>query len=237
MIIDPQKIEEKKLIELISPKGKKILEIGCGQGDMAIILAPLCHQYIGIDVDQNSITKAQKIAKNISNLTFFVRSGDQTKLQDESIDTVLMHFCLHEVPLQKQGLVLMEIHRVLKNHGQLLIVDPTEPPGQVQSLFNAGYQFSFFHHSTVVKHSIKVISQAISKKLYKVKEKIRLKIDFSFKDLEELQNFIQNDFGEIDWNSKNQKILVNKLLKITKNKTKNINLIDDLTITNLIKTN
>jgi ubiquinone/menaquinone biosynthesis C-methylase UbiE len=235
MIIDPQKIEERKLVELINPKGKTILEIGCGQGDVATMLAPLCHQYVGIDVDKKSITKAKIAAKNISNLTFFVKSGNQTGFKPETFDTVLMHFCLHEIPLQIQGQTIKEIHRVLKDKGQLLIVDPTEPPGQVQSLYNAGYEFSFFDHSTVVKHSIKVISQAISKKLYKVKEKIRLKIDYSFKDLKELQNFIQSDFNEVDWNFKNQKILTNKLLKITKNKTKNINLIDDLIINNLIK--
>jgi hypothetical protein len=102
-------------------------------------------------------------------------------------------------------------------------------------LYNVGYKFLFFDHSTVVKHSIDVIQQSISANLYKVIKKSRLKIDFSFKDLEELQNLIQNDFFEIVWDSVNRKKLTNELLKITKNTTKDITLIDDLTITNLVK--
>lgn len=235
MIIDQNKLEEKKIIELINPKNKIVLEIGCGNGNVAKFLAPLCSQYIGIDVDRRAINQAKKNTKSLPNISFLVRSGDNTKFKDRSFDTVLMHLCLHEIPPQIQGLVLREIHRVLKDKGQLLIIDPTEPPGQVQSLYNVGYKFLFFDHSTVVKHSIDVIQQSISANLYKVIKKSRLKIDFSFKDLEELQNLIQNDFYEINWDLKNKKILTNELLKITKNKTKDIILIDDLTITNLVK--
>jgi ubiquinone/menaquinone biosynthesis C-methylase UbiE len=233
MIIDKNNLENKTLIDLIQPQNKIILEIGCGKGDIAKFLSPLCHQYIGIDVDKNALNKAKK---NISkNLNFYLRSGEDTKLVDNSIDTVLMHLCLHEVPPQKQGQVLQEIHRVLKSKGQLLIIDPTEPPGQVQSLYNIGYKFLFFDHSTVVKHSIKVIKQAVSAGLFKIKIKSRLKIDFTYDNLKELQNLIQNDFFEITWNPQNKNILINELLKLTKNKTENITLIDDLTINNLIK--
>lgn len=235
MIIDSKKIEEKKIVKLVNPKNKIVLEIGCGKGNVAKFLAPLCSQYIGIDIDKKVINQAKKNTKSLPSISFFVRSGDNTKFKDKSFDTVLMHLCLHEIPPQIQGLVLREIHRILKDKGQLLVFDPTEPPGQVQSLYNVGYKFLFFDHSTVVKHSINVIQQAISANFYKVINKSRLKIDFSFKDLEELQNLIQNDFFEIVWDSINRKKLTNELLKITKNTTKDITLIDDLTITNLVK--
>jgi ubiquinone/menaquinone biosynthesis C-methylase UbiE len=233
MIIDKNNLEKKILIDLIKPQNKIILEIGCGDGTIARFFPPLCHQYIGIDVDQDALNRAKK---NIfPNLNFYLRSGENTQLKKNSIDTVLMHFCLHEVPPQKQGLVLQEIHRVLKPNGQLLIVDPTEPSGQVQSLFNLGYKLYFFDHSTVVKHSIKVIKQVLSANLYKTKRNFNLNIDYSFDNLQELQNFIQDDFNEVNWNPQNKKILISELLKITKNKIKNITLIDDLTITSLIK--
>lgn len=233
MIIDSKNIEKAKLIELINPKNKKILEIGCGDGTIAKYISPLCQKYIGIDVDKNVLNKAKK---NVSkNLTFYLRSGEDTQLVNDSIDTVLMHLCLHEVSPQKQGLVLQEIHRVLKPKGQLLIIDPTQPPGQVQSLYNIGYKFLFFDHSTVVKHSIKTIKQAVSVGLFKTKRKFRLKIDFFYDNLKELQNLIQNDFYEVTWESSKQKKLIDELLKLTKNKTENITLFDDLTITNLIK--
>ena len=236
MIIDPKKIEEKKLIELISPKNKTILEIGCGQGDIAGILAPLCKQYIGIDVDQNSINQDQKLTSKSTNLTFYVKSGDQTEFDNETFDTVLMHLCLHEVPPQKQGLVLQEVHRILKKNGQLLIIDPTEPAGQVQSIFNVGYQnFWFFHHSTVVQHSIEVIKQAVANGLYQPKQTSQLKIEFIFKDFDEIFNFVKDGFQDVNWHQKNLDILKTDLIKITGNSNGAITLIDDLTITNLIK--
>lgn len=233
MIIDKNNLEIKTLIDLIRPQNKIILEIGCGKGDIAKSLSSLCQKYIGIDIDQDALKKAKK---NIfPNLNFYLRPGENTQLASNSIDTVLMHLCLHEVPPQKQGQVLQEVHRVLKSKGQLLIVDPTEPPGQVQSLYNIGYKFLFFDHSTVVRHSIKVIKQAVSAGLFKIKRKFHLKIDFSYDNLKELQNLIQNDFYEVTWNPQNKKKLIDKLLKLTKTKNKNITLIDDLTITNLIK--
>jgi ubiquinone/menaquinone biosynthesis C-methylase UbiE len=235
MIIDKNKLENKTLIELIQPQNKNILEIGCGDGTIAKLLSPLCQKYIGIDVDKDAINKANK-NNSEKNLVFFVRSGEDTEIPNNSIDTVLMHFCLHEVPPQKQGLVLKEVHRILKNKGQLLIIDPSEPVGEVQSLYNIAYKnFLFFNHSTVVKHAQKVIKQILSKNLYKTKKISNLKIEYFFDDLQELQNFIQSDFNEVNWNSENKKILVDGLLKITKNKTENITLIDDLTVTNLIK--
>lgn len=236
MIIDPQKIEEKKLTQLITPKNKKILEIGCGQGDIAIKIAPLCHRYIGIDVDKKSINQAKTAAKNVSNLTFFNKSGDKTGFKSETFDSVLMHLCLHEVPPQKQGLVLQEVHRLLKKNGQLIIVDPTEPAGQVQSIFNVGYQnFWFFHHSAVVQHSIEVIKQAITNGLYQPKDTVRLKVEFLFKNFNEVFSFVKDSFNEIIWNQQNINLLKNDLLKITGKQKQNIVLIDDLTITNLIK--
>lgn len=236
MIIDPQKTEAKKLIQLINPQGKTILEIGCGQGGIATMLAPLCHQYIGIDVAKKSITQAKKATKSLSNLTFFVKSGDQTDFQPETFDTVLMHLCLHEVPPQKQGLVLQEAHRLLKKEGQLLIIDPSQPPGQVQAIFNVGYQnFWFFHHSAVVQHSIEVIQQAITNGLYQAKQISRLKIKFIFKNFDEVFNFVKDSFSQVEWHQQNLDILKRDLLKITGQQKQNITLIDDLTITNLTK--
>ena len=236
MIIDKNNSEKKILIDLIQPENKIILEIGCGDGTIAKHISPLCQKYIGIDVNKNIIAKAKKNNKN-KNLIFNQTSSKNIKFPNNSFDTVLMHLCFHEIAVQKQGLVLQEINRVLKKGGQLLIIDPTEPPDQVQQIFNVAYKnFQYFDHSIVVKHSIWSIKESIFNKLFKINKLSTYKVDWKFNDFKELIDFIISCSKEIIWDKNNKQFLEKELIKIAKpkNKTNAIIIYDSLTINNLI---
>ncbi|MPM33255.1 Ubiquinone/menaquinone biosynthesis C-methyltransferase UbiE [bioreactor metagenome] len=240
MIIDSKNIEEAKLIELANPKNKEILEIGCGSGRQAFLLAPFCTKYVATDTNNDVIkSNKSKITKKLSKkLEFSVANGEKLPYSSNSFDTVLMTLCLHEIPIQKQGIVLQEIHRVLKNKGQLLIIDPTEPPDQVQSAFNVVYDnFQFFDHSTVVKHSMWAIKKAISNNLFKINKLSTYKLDWKFDNLKEFVDFIIDCSKDINWDKNKRQFLEKELIKIAKIKNINNSVIiyDGLTVNNLIK--
>jgi len=239
MIIDSKKIEGKKLIDLINPKDKNILEIGCGQGRQAFLLAPLSSKYIAIDTNKKSILTAKnKLTKELEKkLEFSIANGENIPYPKDNFDTVLMILCFHEISVQKQGLVLQEINRVLKKNGQLIIIDPTQPANQVQSIFNIVYNnFQYFDHSVVVKHSIWSLKKAISNRLFKLKRKSQYKIDWKFNNLKELVDFVINCSSEISWNKNKISFLEKELTKLIKIKDKNNSLTiwDGLTVNDLI---
>jgi SAM-dependent methyltransferase len=148
-----------------------------------------------------------------------------------------MILCFHEISVQKQGLVLQEINRVLKKNGQLIIIDPSQPADQVQAMFNIVYKnFQYFNHSAVVKHSIWSLKKAISNGLFKLKKKSQYKIDWKFDNLKELIDFVISCSPEISWNKNKISFLEKELTKLIKIKDKNDSLTvwDGLTVNDLI---
>ncbi|UMX48457.1 MAG: class I SAM-dependent methyltransferase [Candidatus Nealsonbacteria bacterium DGGOD1a] len=105
MIIDRQKKEEGILVNLIKPQGKRIFEIGCGEGRASLMLAKYAEHYIAIDNDINVINKAisQVTTELKDKIDFKVGSATKILLPDKSVDTVFMLLSFHEIALQKQG--------------------------------------------------------------------------------------------------------------------------------------
>lgn len=57
MMVDYQKKEEDILVGLVKPQGKRILEVGCGEGRASFMLAKYAEHYVAIDNDGNQINK------------------------------------------------------------------------------------------------------------------------------------------------------------------------------------
>jgi ubiquinone/menaquinone biosynthesis C-methylase UbiE len=56
---DPTGTEARALAELADFKGKRVLEIGCGNGRMTFLYAEQAREVLGIDVDEESIREAR----------------------------------------------------------------------------------------------------------------------------------------------------------------------------------
>jgi len=70
--------------------GKQVMDLGCGTGIFAIGAALLgAEQVIGVDVDKNSIEKADRVAKK-NHLDIEFRCSDISLITD-SVDTVVMN--------------------------------------------------------------------------------------------------------------------------------------------------
>lgn len=104
-----------------------VLDVGCGTGTLAIIArervgAP--GRVAGIDPSAQMIARArQKAERSGLPVDFQVGVIEHLTFPDQSFDVVLSTFMMHHLPddLKRQGLV--EVARVLKPEGRLLILD------------------------------------------------------------------------------------------------------------------
>lgn len=117
----------KRLLEMVNInnlKGKKLLDVGCGNGQYSVLFAMFGADVYGVDITPVGINIAKKIAKenNISsNCHFSVQNATSLKFKNEKFDIVVMHEVLHH--LIKYPGVKEEILRVLKIGGILVCAE------------------------------------------------------------------------------------------------------------------
>lgn len=108
-----------KLSSLIYPSAKTLLDMGCGEGYFTRGIAtgfPGADIY-AIDIAKAGIAMAAKSAKQLPNIVNVVASNFDLPLQNQSMDVILRLLA----PSKES-----ELQRVLKPHGELLIVIPGE---------------------------------------------------------------------------------------------------------------
>lgn len=113
------KITEKAFERMTIPKGAKILEIGCGEGDTIAYLREKGYDVTGIDINIEAVRKAKE-----KNPGADIRFGDGEWLEDFSsytFDCVVMECVLSLINIPDEA--LHEIYCVLKKGGKLFISD------------------------------------------------------------------------------------------------------------------
>jgi 2-polyprenyl-3-methyl-5-hydroxy-6-metoxy-1,4-benzoquinol methylase len=97
------------------PKSGKIIDFGCGQGQIAYFLSrQLNRQVIGIDANYKRLPKYTQ-----KNLTF--KKADITKLSIEKINGAVLSDVLHHLSLKNQNKLLEKIYKNLEKNGVLII--------------------------------------------------------------------------------------------------------------------
>jgi ubiquinone/menaquinone biosynthesis C-methylase UbiE len=242
MIVDLQNREEGILVGLIKPKGKRILEIGCGEGRVSFLLAKHAENYLAIDSSVSSINKAisQITPKLKKRIDFEVAFAAKLPLPAQSVDVVFMMFSFHEISVQEQGIVLIESLRVLKSGGKIIIVDPEAVPvGSVMELDCAVHsKLKYFDHSVIVNHSKQVIKKIVNDFDLEVANE-RYDINWQFDDFGDLKNSIIADFPEINWDNGKRIIVADIIRGIIKDKefAKPIIIPDHMEVTIISKKN
>jgi len=117
-----ENIEDYLPHDLIRP-GRRLLDVGCGPGHVAGMIARRYPDLdlVGVDLSDRMIAKANRDFGGLSNLTF--QKGDALSLsfQSELFDLALSLASIKHWPDQARG--LSEIFRVLKPGGSLFIME------------------------------------------------------------------------------------------------------------------
>ncbi|CAM3694911.1 glycosyltransferase [Cohnella lubricantis] len=119
-------IEHKQRYLSVEPlvRGKVVLDAACGEGYGSYMLSRLAAQVYGIDLSSETIAEAQ-LKYRADNLKFRQGSVDCLEgIEDQSIDIVVSFETIEHVDEATQTKFLLEIKRVLKQDGMLIMSTP-----------------------------------------------------------------------------------------------------------------
>jgi len=117
-----------KIFQFTNLKNKQVLEVGCGDGRITSLLVGMPEELIAIEPDAEKIEKAQK---NVSGADFRIGTGEYLEFSDKFFDIVIFTLSLHH---QESNAAIMEAKRVLKNEGEILVIEPVIE-GEVERIF------------------------------------------------------------------------------------------------------
>jgi ubiquinone/menaquinone biosynthesis C-methylase UbiE len=102
-------------------KGRLALDLGCGTGYGAAILAESARQVLGLDISKESVAfaRGKYVAPNVE---FFVSDCNHLAVRSGSIDTVVCMEVIEHLPDQET--LMEEVCRVLRPEGILVISTP-----------------------------------------------------------------------------------------------------------------
>ncbi len=127
-----------------NPQFEKILDLCCGTGDIIIGIASKATNnpnLIGFDFSEQmlNIAKQKSKKKHIDQIEFICGEASKMPFDNNSFDLITISFGFRNLTYgtSQKGQHISEIHRVLKNTGQLVILESTKPPSLLaRGLFN-----------------------------------------------------------------------------------------------------
>ena len=111
------------IIDLLSPEGLKIVDIGCGAGKITRALSQIGAYVTGIDPGERQL-KLARSTEVIGNERFLEGTAEKLPLDDKSMDIALFCNSFHHVPRDNFDIAIEEAHRVLKPGGNLYFSEP-----------------------------------------------------------------------------------------------------------------
>lgn len=105
--------------------GQRVLEIGCGTGNLAIRAkrAQPSAEVIGCDPDPRILAVAQRKAARLTGIRFEQGYAERLPYADGEFDRVLSSMMLHHINDEAKPAAAAEIFRVLRPGGRLHLVD------------------------------------------------------------------------------------------------------------------
>jgi SAM-dependent methyltransferase len=119
----PRRRHLEVLRELLPLKGRRVIDVGCGDGALVRALTRAGARVAGVEVDEAMLAPARAAAP-AGDERYVEGRGELLPFPDESADIVIYFNSLHHVPAGLQANALLEACRVLVADGYLCIVEP-----------------------------------------------------------------------------------------------------------------
>lgn len=105
-------------------RGRTVLEVGCGGGELSSHLAGVAGRVVGVDLSEGRIERARR--KHLTPalagvLSFEAMNAEELDFPDDSFDVVCGGAILHHLDLDR---ALAEIARVLRPQGRAIFLEP-----------------------------------------------------------------------------------------------------------------
>lgn len=105
--------------------GRDVLDIACGEGYGASMLAATARRVVGVDISPDVVGHAKRTYRRQRNLRFLEGAVTAIPCPDRSFDVVISFETIEHLAEQSQ--MLAEIRRVLRPKGCLIISSPNRP--------------------------------------------------------------------------------------------------------------
>jgi len=105
-------------------KGKKILDIGCGNTYYVTYWQLTGNEAYGSDFSAETVKNNNLLHKKLGlNQNFYQTSSEKIEAKASSLDIVHMRWVIHHIPPELMDKTMQEIKRVLKPKGKLIIFE------------------------------------------------------------------------------------------------------------------
>lgn len=135
--MDNQFLHPERIISYLGiEKGMKVADFGSGHGYFTIPIARLVGEegrIYSIDIQKDALAVIQSKAKlehllNVETIWSDIETADGSKLQNSSIDLVIMSNILFQA--ESPSAIIVEAKRVLKSGGKIALIEWDETPFQ-----------------------------------------------------------------------------------------------------------
>jgi ubiquinone/menaquinone biosynthesis C-methylase UbiE len=117
----------------VAPHGdERAIDVGTGAGALALALAPLVREVVGVDRVPELLDLARERAASLDNVTFVEADAEQLPFEDFSFDLAGTLRTLHHV--LRPELVVAELVRVTRPGGRVLVIDQIAPVDPLAAL-------------------------------------------------------------------------------------------------------
>ncbi len=127
---------------------EKILDVGCGNGELAVYLSTGDNYILGIDPYNSCIERAQKMTKNYDNISFEVSSFEDFDSSLDCFDAIIFVASFHHMAADD---AIEKAKKMLRRGGKIVIVGCARPNNILDWIVEIFRYFpckiiSFFHN-------------------------------------------------------------------------------------------
>ncbi len=133
------------IAEIVAGEGKKILDIGCGTGNVSLACAAKGSSVVGIDINTGMLEIAEKKSERacLKGRIEFMEIGVaemKSRFEERSMDACVACLAFSELSDNEQRYAISSAYSILKPGGYIIVADVVAPRSAKARLFRAMIQ-------------------------------------------------------------------------------------------------